>query len=183
MCDSVKEKINVDIMNSVDKAILEENFGRVNEKFYEHKFCNQVDGFIGICQRVSFHTNRVCRLSIADNHPIIKEDKNVISINCVISNTLDRTKNYLKGKGKKGAQKLNPCSVICIVKCDDGSIYEIYSCVQGKLLEINAGLFEHPSLLKTRPLSEGYIALILPVLAKYETTKNMLLSYEDYSRL
>ncbi|KAK9702807.1 Glycine cleavage H-protein [Popillia japonica] len=168
--ESIADKIN-------DKKI----FLSVHERYYEHKYCVALPGISqDIHQKVGFHTNRVCLLSLAENHPIRKEDKNISRINFKVSETLDRLQNKVSGKSKRGAQKLHKSSIICYIECSDDTNYPVYSCVEGKLVEINDKLITNPNLLKAKPDSDGYIALLLPVLSMYEDLKSSMLTKEQY---
>jgi len=40
--------------------------------------------------------------------------------------------------------------VVCLVTCTDGSVYTIYSCVKGRLVEVNTRLLDNPSLLVSK---------------------------------
>lgn len=171
------------IIDSIDKNKLDSSLS-VCDRYYEHKYCMKINKITDKAhQRVSSHSNKLIMISIAENHPIFKEDKVIVKINCNVTEKVDRSKNITSGKGKRGAQKLSPSSVLCFVECSDGSIYTVYSCVRGKLLEINENLFQKPELIKKKPVSEGFIALILPNLKDLNQMKESLLSYEEYLQL
>ena len=48
------------------------------------------------------------------------------------------------------------------VTLKDGSRITLRCCVNGQLIELNNRLLEHPSLLTTDPLQDGYIGIIVP---------------------
>ncbi|KAF5282981.1 hypothetical protein FQA39_LY04852 [Lamprigera yunnana] len=135
---------------------------------------------LNLDQKISFHSNRICLISLAENHIVIKNRKRIIRLNCCVGNNVNRLLNVTSGKGKRGAQKLNPDSVLCYIECDDGTSYPVYSCVTGKLLEINEKLVTDPNLLINKPVSDGYIALILPVLNLYNSIKDSMTSANKY---
>lgn len=152
----------------------------VSDRYYEHKYCTMFStAEKNLDQRVSFHTNRVCMISLAENHPVMKEKKVISKINCVV-NKIDRLANVASGKGKRGAQKLSQNSILCYIECDDGTSYPVYSCIKGKLLEVNENLLTKPHLIIDKPTSDGYIALILPRIITSCENKDSMLSQNEY---
>lgn len=115
-------------------------------------------------QCVLVHSNRLCLITISPSHPILQESIKIESIDfeTVGKQKQNRLNNKVSGKFKRGGQKLKEKSVICIIKTSDGCEHTIYSCVSGTLVEINEKLLKEPNLLKDKPWSEGYIAIILP---------------------
>lgn len=177
----VKDADFSDILSSLSENELQKAQLSVSERYYEHKYCMEIGRDIkNVHQRVSFHSNRICLISLAENHPVIKDSKEVVRINCEVDEKIDRLKNAASGKGKRGAQKLSPDSVLCYVECSDGSNYPIYSCIKGKLVEINENLVADGNLLVQKPMAEGYIALLLPVLNCYEDIRCSMLTKEQY---
>lgn len=59
----------------------------------------------------------------------------------------NRLLNNVRGKRKKGGQKLKERSIICQVKCTDGSVFSILAGIKGILVEINEALLTQPNLL------------------------------------
>lgn len=59
----------------------------------------------------------------------------------------NRLLNTVTGKRKKGGQKLKERSIICQVKCTDGSVFSILAGIKGTLVEINEALLTQPNLL------------------------------------
>jgi len=47
----------------------------------------------------------------------------------------------------QGAQMMSEQGVLCVVQCTDGTEYPMYSCIKGKLVEVNERLASHPQLL------------------------------------
>ncbi|XP_046394397.1 protein Abitram-like isoform X1 [Ischnura elegans] len=156
-----------------------EEYSTVTERYYTPRFAvNVVEKEDDFC--VLFHSNKICVITLAPSHPILRLKKEVVDISFQVSTKVDRSQNKVSGKGKKGAQILHPNSALCIVKCSDNSKYTLYSCVQGKLVEVNENLMEKPSLLVSKPSSSGYIAIILPNLLKSKQQKDELLTPEKY---
>jgi UPF0436 protein C9orf6 homolog len=92
--------------------------------------------------------NRIGVICLAPSHPILAQNKLVIEIDFKIDERIDRSNNKVSGKFKKGAQKLDPESILCNISCEDGSSYTLMACMKGKLVEINDNLILNPNLLK-----------------------------------
>lgn len=170
------------ILDSIDENLYKNGLSTVSERYYDHKYCMKLDGISDIHHRVSFHTNRICMISLAEYHPIMKLNKKIRSINFLVNNRTNRLKNMVSGKSKRGAQKLLPDSLLCSIECEDGTKYPVYSCIKGKLMEINNTLLDNPNLLVKQPVSEGYIALLLPILSIFDETKKLMLSKSEYNK-
>lgn len=115
-------------------------------------------------QCIMFHSNRICLLTIAPTHPVIALNKSVEKIDFTFDgyDRIDRTTSQPKGKNKKGSQKLQKNSPVCSIICSDESKYVVTACMGAKLLEINQLLCSKPGLVKERPLSLGFIAILQP---------------------
>jgi len=48
---------------------------------------------------------------------------------------------------QQGAQWINEGSPLCHLTCDDGSVYTVYGCIRGNLVEVNENLVSSPQLL------------------------------------
>lgn len=73
----------------------------------------------------------------------------------------NRLMNNVRGKRKKGGQKLKERSILCEVKCSDGAIFTILSGVKGVLIEINEALLTQPNLL-IEEVSFSFLYLFSP---------------------
>jgi hypothetical protein len=113
-------------------------------------------------QCIMFHSNKLCLITLAPTHPVIAEDKTISSIEFKFEGDekIDRLASEPKGKRKRGGQKLRKNSPICALLCSDGSKYIVVSCIGSRLVEINSQIVSNPSLIKKRPLSEGFIAIV-----------------------
>lgn len=169
------------ILSSVDQKLLDNGLLSVSDRYYEHKYCNKIKEIENVHQRVSFHSNRVCMISLTENHPVL--NNKIKDINWKINKNINREDNVVSGKSKRHAQKLEPNSIICFIETMDGAIYPVYSCMQGKLIEINNNIKRDPNLLQRKPVSDGYIALILPNLKTFDTLKNSMLTNKEYNQL
>ncbi|XP_065840330.1 protein Abitram-like [Oscarella lobularis] len=127
------------------------------------------------------HSNKMCVICLAPSHPIVTSPcRKVLKVDYKISESTDRTANVVKGKRKRGAQWLNPLSPLCIITCDDGSQYTVYSCIRGSLLEVNDQLTSCPDLVRTKTLMEGYIAVVAPKKAESDTVLAQLKTESEY---
>lgn len=157
-------------------------FQSVTQRYYTPRYCVDERGK-GEDHLVLFHSNRICLITLAASHPILKEKKDIGKINFQVSANVDRLKNKVSGKGKHGAQFLHPNSPLCYIECLDGSTYTVRSCIQGKLVEINDALIENPKLLIEKPDAEGYVAIVLPGINNSNQQKQKLLTVEEYNEI
>ncbi|KAJ8403149.1 hypothetical protein AAFF_G00360650 [Aldrovandia affinis] len=126
------------------------------------------------------HSNRICVITLAESHPILRKEKKIQSINYQISAGCSRLQNKVSGKSKRGGQFLTELAPLCRITSTDGEEYTIFSCIRGRLLEVNEDILTRPNLLLEKPSTEGYIAVILP---KFEESKSItegLLSRAEY---
>ncbi|KAF4527521.1 hypothetical protein B566_EDAN015621 [Ephemera danica] len=165
---------------------IEESFVRpeknltVTERYFSPRFVLDASGIEGEDQCVLFHSNKICLVTLAPSHPVLAQHKTISKVDFQVSTNVDRSKNKVSGKGKHGAQVLQPKSLMCFIECTDGTRYVVTSCIQGKLVEINENLIDTPNLLVENPRAEGYIATILPSLIKSSKQKDELLTEEEY---
>lgn len=128
--------------------------------------------------QVLFHSNRVCLICLAPEHPAIKDG--IKSFTFDIGNT-DRSKNTVKGKGKKGGMVLQHDSTLAILTTEQNKAYKIPSCVQSKLVEVNTAWVEEPKRLETAAEGEGYVAIVLPKPEDCVNIKRSLLTQAQYN--
>ncbi|XP_046747811.1 protein Abitram [Diprion similis] len=127
------------------------------------------------------HSNRICLISLASSHDIIKMQKKIKCINFKVTEKLDRASNKVSGKSKHGAQPLQPSSTICSIECEDGGKYSVKCNMTGKLMEVNDALLKKPELLFEPPHKGGYLAIALPNINRFETLTTELLTQESYN--
>ncbi|OXB80225.1 UNVERIFIED_CONTAM: hypothetical protein H355_011585 [Colinus virginianus] len=114
-------------------------------------------------------------------------------VNYQISPNCSRLQNKVSGKSKRiyvfffprmqGAQFLTELAPLCRISSSDGEEYTIYSCIRGRLIEVNENILSNPALLQEKPSTEGYIAVVLP---KFEESKSItqgLLTPEEYKEV
>nr|XP_009680771.1 PREDICTED: protein Simiate isoform X2 [Struthio camelus australis] len=69
------------------------------------------------------------------------------------------------------------------ISSSDGEEYTIYSCIRGRLIEVNENILNNPAILQEKPSTEGYIAVVLP---KFEESKSItqgLLTQKEYEEV
>ncbi|CAJ1080517.1 protein Abitram [Xyrichtys novacula] len=125
----------------------------------------------------------ICVVTLAHTHPILQDGRTIKSINYQISNGCSRLKNKVSGKSKRGGQFLTDYAPLCRITCTDETEYTIYSCIRGRLLEVNESILETPSLLLEKPSTEGYIAVILPKFEESKSITENLLSRDQFESL
>lgn len=115
-------------------------------------------------QCIMFHSNRLCLLALAPTHPVMSEDKTIERVEFTFDGheRIDRLTNQLRGKGKKGGQKLQKYAPVCAIICSDGIKYVITACISSRLIEVNQAISNRFDLIKTKPLSSGFIAIVQP---------------------
>ncbi|KAG7458208.1 hypothetical protein MATL_G00235690 [Megalops atlanticus] len=129
------------------------------------------------------HSNRICVITLAESHPIIQKEKKIQSVNYQISAGCSRLQNKVSGKSKRGGQFLTELAPLCRITCTDGEEYTIFSCIRGRLLEVNEDILTRPSLLLEKPSTDGYIAVILPKFEESKSVTDGLLSRAEYEEV
>ncbi|KAK6626351.1 hypothetical protein RUM43_006662 [Polyplax serrata] len=156
------------------------NYPKVTDRYYSPYYYINDKGSPTEHHCVLLHTNKICLITLAPSHPVVKEKKTIVHLDFQVTSHVDRLENKVRGKGKKGAQHLMPDSVLCYIICTDGTKYSVFACVKGKLLEINQMLLKNPNLMTEKPTSEGFIAIVLPSLKDLEVCKSSLLTEDKY---
>ncbi|XKL64955.1 hypothetical protein PGB90_005041 [Kerria lacca] len=129
---------------------------------------------------VLIHSNRLCVITLAPSHPIVRDKVKINNIDFQISKNVNRLENKACGKRKRNAQFVSPTSPICFLECSNKKKYIISSPVCGKLLEINDKLATQPELLHlcytNNYNKECYIAIIVPKhnISLEDLTKDLL---------
>ncbi|XP_077514938.1 protein Abitram isoform X3 [Amblyomma americanum] len=159
---------------------ISKSFPSVTERYYKPRFLLDANGQKGHDQCALFHSNRIVLITLAPSHPILKENKAVTKVDYQVNEKLNRLNNQVSGKWKKGGQKLQKESALCIVTCSDGQTYTIVSTVPGSLIEVNEHLTTSPERLTEKTWSSGYIAIVLPPLKMDTMLLDTMTSPEDY---
>ncbi|XP_004073855.1 protein Simiate [Oryzias latipes] len=129
------------------------------------------------------HSNRICVVTLAETHPVLQNGRTIKTINYQISNGCSRLNNKVSGKSKRGGQFLTDFAPLCRITCTDETKYTIYSCIRGRLLEVNENILERPNLLLEKPSTEGYIAVILPKFEESKSVTENLLSRKEFESI
>ncbi|XP_015600639.1 protein Simiate [Cephus cinctus] len=170
---------DTDVSTMLQGAQFDGTLPSVTDRYFTPFYCVDVQRpRDDICIRV--HSNRICMISLAPTHTVLEENKKIKSISFKVSDKLDRASNKVSGKGKHGAQPLQPSSNICSISCYNGEAYMIKCCITGKLVEVNELLLEHPEALLEPPHKGGYLAIALPNLKLLEAMKESWLTQEAY---
>lgn len=157
------------------------NLKTFTERYFSKRYITDVDGVKNNDIMIMFHSNRIALLSLAPSHFFFSKSEEY-KVNYTVGK-VDRLKNSVKGKSKKGGQQLGPKSVICTIEFKDGTAFQIPCCMKGTLIEVNEELVNEPKLLKEMPDADGYIAIILSSIAISEATKSELLTHEEYLKV
>lgn len=93
-------------------------------------------------------------------HPILKEHKEIERVEFVQQSI----ENAVKGKNKKGGQKLKSNTILCKVHCKDESVYSVVAGVKASLLEVNKKLIQNPQWLID---DVGWLPMDCPLFLKF----------------
>ncbi|NWR71593.1 F206A protein, partial [Centropus unirufus] len=135
------------------------------------------------------HSNRrvgpgaICVITLAEAHPLLQNGKTITSVNYQISANCSRLQNKVSGKSKRGAQFLTELAPLCRISSSDGEEYTIYSCIRGRLIEVNENIISNPALLQEKPSTEGYIAVVLPKFEESKSVTQGLLTQKEYEEV
>lgn len=119
---------------------------------------------------VLFHSNRICLIGLASNHEVFS--RGIKSVSYEVGK-IDRSHNQVSGKKKSGGMIIQADSTLAIVTANDGTVFKIRGCVQGKLVEVNQRIVQDVELLRTE--GYGYVAIIMPKPEQCEAIKEKLL--------
>lgn len=150
-----------------------------HERNYVQYFAVGVGGIPGNDHYIYRHANGLCVVGLAPSHAGLRLPGPELP---QVDFDMGRSKQHAEvtGKHKKNARMLDADSVLCKVTFAGGEVYPIRSCVKGALLELNWRVFSHPSLLRERASSDGYIAIVMPRPTDWTKYQGQLLSKEQY---
>ncbi|XP_030268333.1 protein Abitram [Sparus aurata] len=170
-------------MDCVEQKDTEANAPSVVDRYYTRWYRADLKGKTCEDHCILQHSNRICVITLAHTHPILQDGRIIKSINYQISNGCSRLNNKVSGKSKRGGQFLTDFAPLCRITCTDETEYTIYSCIRGRLLEVNENILETPNLLLEKPSTEGYIAVILPKFEESKSITENLLSREEFESI
>lgn len=126
---------------------------------------------------IARHHNGVCVICISPRHPIITNKLNVINVE------YRREMREVKGKKKKGGLFVENRTRLCSLTCDSGDVYSVQCAVKGTLVEYNDALSKQPELVGMHPLTNGYLATVLPSSWNLHTAVDDLMTAIDYDAM
>ncbi|XP_073996203.1 protein Abitram [Rhodnius prolixus] len=160
---------------------IEESYEKTNnhisvvERYYTPRYClNVLEPGDDYC--VLLHSNRICVITLAPSHNLLKSENVISSVSFHIS---EEILNKVSGKKKRGAHRIQPSSSILTVNCP-GKKYTLCGCISGKLLEVNKQLINNPKYLISDPQGKGYLAIILPVFSVFDHARDNFVTPEQY---
>lgn len=124
---------------------------------------------------VLFHSNRICLIQLAPEHAAFSLGIKSISFEV---GKIDRSQNQVSGKKKSGGMIVQADSTLALVTCDDGTVFKVRGCVQGKLVEVNQRVVQDVGLLGKE--GDGFIAIVMPKPEQCEGIKGKLMTAEQY---
>lgn len=170
-------------MDEVTKVETEKRAPSVIDRYYTRWYRTDLKGKPCEDHCILQHSNRICVVTLAETHPVLQNGRTIKSINYQISDGCSRLKNKVSGKSKRGGQFLTDFAPLCRITCTDDTEYTVYSCIRGRLLEVNEEILKRPALLLEKPFTEGYIAVILPKLEESKSITENLLTREDFDKV
>ena len=131
-------------------------YGDFVTRYFREYFYVPEDSKTNEDQYVNLHVNELCVVGIAPDHPILRGNLKIKSVN------FKYDLKGLSGKKKKQAPKLAPDSIFCTITCEDESVWHVRAGVQGSLWEINTRTVSNPLLISTCARTDGYLGIIMP---------------------
>uniref|UniRef100_A0A0A9XGJ2 Protein Abitram n=1 Tax=Lygus hesperus TaxID=30085 RepID=A0A0A9XGJ2_LYGHE len=128
---------------------------------------------------VLIHSNRVCVVTLAPSHELLKNETSIDSVDFQVSENRNTLNTKISGKRKHHAQRVQPNTSLAIVNCQSKT-YKLVPGIHGKLLEVNKDLLSNPSLLLEHPDEKGFLAIILPDPSSVEESKKKLMTPDAY---
>ena len=168
--------MNIPIEKSIPLSV---TYPSVVERYFTQRYIRR-EGDNDTC--ILYHSNKICLVTLAKSHAIFKKGAVIKKVNFKVGEKLDRTNNKVSGKKKHGGQRVDEHSILCLVECEDDSLYTIRAGVKGKLVEVNEPLIENPNLLMTKSETDGYIAVVLQKLG-VECDMSNSVSKEEYDKV
>lgn len=119
---------------------------------------------------VARHHNGICVVCLSPKHPAILRGG---VVNRVEFRPASRA---VVGKKKRGGVFLERDSRLATVTTTSGGTYTVHAAVRGVLVETNARLDKNPALVSSHPLTNGYLAVILPRPTERKTSTDHLMA-------
>lgn len=123
---------------------------------------------------IARHHNGICVLCLSPKHPIVVQKKMIDAVDYRVE------MRQVKGKRKKGGIVVEQKTRLCIITCNGDEKYSVLCGIKGSLLEYNDGLQTDRSLINDSPLTDGYLAVIMPWLSQIKTAVDDLMPASEY---
>ncbi|RUP51186.1 hypothetical protein BC936DRAFT_149507 [Jimgerdemannia flammicorona] len=120
--------------------------------------------------------NKLCVISLAKRHPGRGSGKDDLS---PLSITFSDFKGIV-GKNKKHAPTVNSISPLAEITTADGNIHIVRAAVHGQVMELNERLLKEPMLMRQKPDTEGFIAIIKPKIENSEKALSHCVTEEKW---
>ncbi|PXF45247.1 Protein Simiate [Gracilariopsis chorda] len=126
---------------------------------------------------IARHHNGICVLCLSPLHPIVTQRRAIQAVDYRVE------MRQVKGKRKKGGIVVEEKTRLCTIICEAGERYAVQCGIKGTLLEYNDMLAKDTSLINQRPLTEGYLGVVLPWPSQIKTAVDALMSKTDYDNI
>lgn len=124
---------------------------------------------------IARHHNGICVVCLSPRHPVVVNQKKLSTLDYRVE------LRQVRGKRKKGGIVVESNTKLCSITCETGEVYSIQCAVKGTIVEYNDALDDDISLISRKPLTDGYLAVILPWPKQIKTAADNLLSQTDYN--
>ena len=132
-------------------------FKNLEDRYYKRFYHAPEDGQH---QVVLVHSNRICLVSLAASHPVIKDKKVIKNLNFQVSQNCNRLNNKVVGKGKKGGQGVDERAILCFIECENDEKFAVRACVKGKLIGINQKIVDNPQWIVEKTPGVAHIGIV-----------------------
>lgn len=134
-------------------------------------------------QYANLHSNGLVVIGVADTHPLLAAGGVRAVSFATGKNKRDLAEVKPRGKKKRGTLFVQAETAICEVTCENGATYILRGVARGNLIEVNTRLLKDPSLLATKPGTEGYLAVLGPRKGDWPTSAAILKTHDDYKAI
>lgn len=129
---------------------------------------------VGMDTCVARHHNGICVICVSQQHPIVTESKQVTKVEYRVPFQ------QVRGKRKRGGIRVEPLTRLCMLTCDSGEVFTVQTGVKGIIVEYNDNLQKSPSLITDKPLTDGYLAIVLPFPSEIRNAVDKLMTESSY---
>lgn len=126
---------------------------------------------------IARHHNGLLLICLSPRHPVVRLQKPLSRIEYRVP------MRQVKGKRKRGGIVVEQRTKLCLITCQDGERYSVQCAVKGTVAEYNTVLETSPDLVRHKPLSDGYLAVILPWPSMVKTAVDDLITADDYEKM